>query len=145
MIKVAFCTRRGTEGDGSAQTRPHVYLVRIPAARGGLGARSAHAQWATMMRADTSHVVSVVTVLSNVTFKDSRVSPPLFLAQFQARTHTHAHARISGVRLPFSPEPLSAAFQHGPAMTHRSLVCPVRFVSVVFMRLLMRATPRQAL
>lgn len=30
---------------------------------------SAHAQWATMMWADTSHVVSVVTILSNGTSK----------------------------------------------------------------------------
>lgn len=144
MIKVAFCTRRGVEGDGSAQTHPHVYLVRIPAARGGLGARSAHAQWAMMMWADTSHVVSVVTVLSNVTFKDSRISPLSSHSLEHAHAHTHTLSRIRSA-IPFSPEQISAEFQHGPAMTHHSPVCPVTLVSVVFMSLLMRPTPRQAL
>lgn len=82
------------EGDGGGRIRTHstpcIYLVRIPAARGGLGARSAHAQWATLMRADTSHVVSGVTVLSNVTFKDSRS-----LERRRARAHAHTRARAS--------------------------------------------------
>lgn len=66
--------------------------VHIQSARGGLGACSAHAQWATVMRADTLHVVSVLTVLSNVTFKDGRFYPsPHSLRQAQHSRHLHTN------------------------------------------------------
>lgn len=63
----------------------------------GWGACSAHAQWAMMMQADTSHVASVLTVLSNVTFKDSCIAPPYppppVFAQSVTRTwHTQANS-----------------------------------------------------
>ena len=69
---------------GICPSSSRVDLVRFLGARGGLGACSAHAQWATLMRADTLHVVSVVTVLSNVTFKDSR----FFFPSLRSLEHT---------------------------------------------------------
>lgn len=77
---------------GIRPSSSRVHLVRFLGARGGLGACSAHAQWATLMRADTLHVASVVTVLSNVTFKDSRFFFPSSrssenAAHYQPSTH----------------------------------------------------------
>lgn len=77
-----------------------------------------------LMRADTSHVVSVVTVLSNVTFKDSRFFP--FLAQFATcthsykhlyiHTHIHTHTQISQVQL--------------SSLVHDSMIAPLHLSSL---------------
>lgn len=77
---------------GIRPSSSRVHLVRFLGARGGLGACSAHAQWATLMRADTLHVASVVTVLSNVTFKDSRFFFPRLRAVWRT-LHTNGPAQ----------------------------------------------------
>lgn len=92
----------------------------------GLGACSAHAQWGMMMGPDTSHVVSVVTVLSNVTFRTFAFFSYLHSLWHAHNTpeHTHTHAHIMhSIHIYHEcifPQ-LKSQSLHGLKMTHSSL------------------------